>query len=358
MQIFISYASEDYELADQVHLALSGRGHKVFFDKESLPPSGDYHTRIRNAVEHSDIFVFLISPNSVAVGSYALTELKYARAKWPHPKGRVLPVVLQEVAWEQIPSFLKAVTVLEPKGNAAAETLVAVSEMMTEVGEEELSTQTIDSSYKHVGSYLEIEKAHKITVPVLVAVIGLVGALGAATIANWDKLFPSESDVAASNPSAEANRLPESGGLQSTAKPSTATAATMSDEAAGFLKELFSMWTIGGTLDEWILSAFSSLMVLDGNENPKETMQEWIKYSKVKASNATGIPVSEFGYLEIELSFGAEPLTLEDSFYRLWKRSVERSKPSNMAKVRLALIQYLGEERQQELIGEWNERIR
>src|SRR5215510_5682057 len=119
MQIFLSYASEDREIADLIHLALLGGGHKVFFDRESLPPGGDYHARIRNAVEHSDLFLFLISPNSVAQGSYALTELKYARARWPHPKGRVLPVRLRAVSWETIPGYLKAVTVLEPEGNPA-----------------------------------------------------------------------------------------------------------------------------------------------------------------------------------------------------------------------------------------------
>jgi hypothetical protein len=136
MQIFLSYASEDHELADQVHLALAGDGRQVFFDKESLPPAGDYHARIRAAVEQSDIFVFLLSPNSVAPGSYTLTELKYARAKWPHPKGRVLPVRMRDVPWETIPAYLKAVTLLEPEGNLPAEVSVAVSELEREAGEE------------------------------------------------------------------------------------------------------------------------------------------------------------------------------------------------------------------------------
>ena len=94
MEIFLSYASEDRELAEQVQLALAGSGHHVFYDKESLPAGNDYHARIRSAVQRADIFVFLISPNSVAQGSYALTELKYARTKWPHPKTRLLPVLL------------------------------------------------------------------------------------------------------------------------------------------------------------------------------------------------------------------------------------------------------------------------
>jgi hypothetical protein len=126
MQIFLSYSSVDRELADQIHLALLGSGHSVFFDKESLPPAGDYQTKIRKAVADSDFLVFLISPESVKKGSFALTELGYARKKWKHPRGRVLPVMVRTVAYANIPTYLKAVTILEPEGNVAAEVTEAI----------------------------------------------------------------------------------------------------------------------------------------------------------------------------------------------------------------------------------------
>jgi hypothetical protein len=133
MQIFLSYASEDRALAATVSLALVGDGHQVFFDRDSLPPAGDYNARIRTAAERCDIFIFLISPDSVAPGSFALTELKLARERWPHPKGRVLPVRVRETPWEKVPPYLSAVTVLEPEGSAAAEVLFAVSKMAKEI---------------------------------------------------------------------------------------------------------------------------------------------------------------------------------------------------------------------------------
>lgn len=126
MQIFLSYASEDRQAAEQIQLALVGAQFGVFFDKESLPPGGDYHDRIRKAVQRSDLFVFLISSSSVVNGSYALTELGYAREKWPHPKAKVIPVNLSGVPLKSVPSYLTAVTILEPEGNAAAEILSAV----------------------------------------------------------------------------------------------------------------------------------------------------------------------------------------------------------------------------------------
>lgn len=123
MVIFLSYASEHLDLADQVKLALVGAGFRVFFDRDSLPAGADYHVRIRKAVQSSDAFVFLIGPDSVAPGSYALTELKYAREKWPDPTQHVLPVMVERTGYGLIPNYLKAVTVLEPQGNAPAEIL-------------------------------------------------------------------------------------------------------------------------------------------------------------------------------------------------------------------------------------------
>jgi hypothetical protein len=121
MIIFLSYASEQRDVAEQTKLALASSGHKVFFDRDSLPIGNEYHLLIRKAVEESEAFVFLISPQSVAQGCYALTELKYAREKWPDPQGKVLPVMVERTEYRHIPPYLKAISVLEPEGNAPAE---------------------------------------------------------------------------------------------------------------------------------------------------------------------------------------------------------------------------------------------
>ena len=127
MKIFLSYASEQRNLADAVDLALIAQGHDVFFDRDDLPPGGDYNGRIRSAIQASDGMIFLISPQSVAQGSYALTELKLARAKWRHPLGCVLPVLAAPTPYPDIPVFLKAVTVLEPEGDLVAELAAEVA---------------------------------------------------------------------------------------------------------------------------------------------------------------------------------------------------------------------------------------
>jgi hypothetical protein len=126
MNVFLSYSSEDRVIAEEIQLALVSDGHVVFFDAQSLPPGGDYRQRIKVAIERADALVCLISPSSVANDSYALTELNLARKRWPSPKQHVVPVIVREVNWALIPPYLKAVTILEPKGNTAAEVAGAV----------------------------------------------------------------------------------------------------------------------------------------------------------------------------------------------------------------------------------------
>lgn len=129
MHIFISHAHEDRREAEKIHFALIGAGHTTFYDRDSLPAGGEFHQRIQSEIERCDAFIFLISPDSVARGGYSMSELKQARARWPHPRDRVLPVVCRAVPQDQIPQYLMEVTLVEPEGNLAADVLFAVSRL-------------------------------------------------------------------------------------------------------------------------------------------------------------------------------------------------------------------------------------
>jgi TIR domain len=129
MKIFLSHASEDEVVAESIAFSLRGRGHKVFLDRDNLPLAASYDHQIESAVNDSETFVFLISPDSLADGRYTLTELKFARRQWPDPNGRVLPVMVRSTPLEAVPPYLKAVSILEPVGNIAAETSSAVHNM-------------------------------------------------------------------------------------------------------------------------------------------------------------------------------------------------------------------------------------
>jgi hypothetical protein len=126
MKVFLSYSSRDRASAEEISLALTASGHDVFFDRDLLAPGDDYNRQLFEAIEGADAFVFLITPDSVRSGAYTLSELKFVREKWSRPENRVLPVMLKPTAVEAIPSYLKAVTILEPEGNVAAEVVHAL----------------------------------------------------------------------------------------------------------------------------------------------------------------------------------------------------------------------------------------
>ncbi len=132
MKIFLSYASEDRAIAQEIDLALGEQGHDVFFDRDDLPPGDEYHTRIRRAIEQSDLLVFLLSEKSIDAGSYSLTELDIAQKTWPRPAGHVLPVMLRATDLNAVPPYLKAVTFLQTDGNLAAAVADAVDRIARE----------------------------------------------------------------------------------------------------------------------------------------------------------------------------------------------------------------------------------
>src|SRR6266545_3838472 len=127
--IFLSYASEQSEAATHIELSLKGEGYSVFRDRTALPPGESFDARILTAIEESDLFIFLISRESVSPGRYTLTELKFAEQKWGHPAGHVLPVLVEQVPKEAIPAFLRAVTMLNPRGDLTAEVAAEVARM-------------------------------------------------------------------------------------------------------------------------------------------------------------------------------------------------------------------------------------
>jgi len=129
MRVFLSYAGEHRAVADSLALRLRQDGHSVFFDRDELPAAESFDNRIRKGLRRSDLLVFLISPESVATGAYAVTEMELAREHWPNPSGRVLPVMVAPTPYDQIPGYLKAVTVLEPKGNVEADVASAVERL-------------------------------------------------------------------------------------------------------------------------------------------------------------------------------------------------------------------------------------
>lgn len=130
MRAFLSYASEHRDLATRLALGLRKLGVETFLDRDTLPAGESFDDRIASAIGRSDVFIFLISTEAVARGAYTLTELGIAERRWPHPSGSVLPVFIEPVAVEDLPPYLRAVTILDPSGDPVADTLHAVGELV------------------------------------------------------------------------------------------------------------------------------------------------------------------------------------------------------------------------------------
>jgi hypothetical protein len=129
MKVFISYASEYRKVADRIAVGLRQESVDVFFDRDQLPPGGAYDTGIRKAIKQSDLFIFLISPESVSENAYALTEVGFARERWKNPTNRLLPVFVAKTSMDEVPAYLRSVTILEPEGDLIAEVLANVARL-------------------------------------------------------------------------------------------------------------------------------------------------------------------------------------------------------------------------------------
>jgi len=130
MKIFVSYASEERPMADELAVRLRTEGHTVFLDRDNLPEGEGYDAQIREAIASCDLYLFLVSPLSIQPGRYTMTELKFAREQFPNPKGRVLPVMTKPTPFGDIPPYLSAITILQPQGNLVAETVAEADRLV------------------------------------------------------------------------------------------------------------------------------------------------------------------------------------------------------------------------------------
>ncbi len=128
MNIFLSYASDYREIADDMCCRLQAAGHEVFFDREDLPAGASFDDRIREAIDACELFIFLVSPAAVADGHYTRTELKIVSRKWPTPGWHVLPVMVAPTPLDTIPAYLRALTLMQAEGNLTAEVVLEVQD--------------------------------------------------------------------------------------------------------------------------------------------------------------------------------------------------------------------------------------
>ncbi len=127
---FISHAHEQRHMAEAIAVRLRARGYNAFLDRDTLAPASAFDAELRQAVMGCDLFLFLVSPDSVAATRYTLTELQAAQRRWPNPVGRVLPVMAAETPTLSIPPYLAQLNILRTRAEPVEEVARAAAAML------------------------------------------------------------------------------------------------------------------------------------------------------------------------------------------------------------------------------------
>ncbi len=77
-QVFLSYATEDYEKVKKLHDRLLDVGYRPWIDKEGIPPGSKWMPAIERAIQSSDFFLACLSKNSVNKKGVLQAELRGA----------------------------------------------------------------------------------------------------------------------------------------------------------------------------------------------------------------------------------------------------------------------------------------
>jgi uncharacterized protein len=98
VQIFISYATEDWPRVSKLADELRKAGFKPWVDRESLLGGQDWMYSIRKAIRESDFVLICLSTYAVSRGGFVQQELKLALDTWemmPPDEVYLIPVLLE-----------------------------------------------------------------------------------------------------------------------------------------------------------------------------------------------------------------------------------------------------------------------
>jgi len=105
----MSYAREDQEFVRRLVKRLTLRGQEVWVDWEDILPSAEWMREISEAIDANEVFVFVISPDSVA-SEVCRAELDLAVAGGK----RIVPVLHRETPTDDVPRVVAGLNWLLP----------------------------------------------------------------------------------------------------------------------------------------------------------------------------------------------------------------------------------------------------
>lgn len=100
--IFISYSRKDTVVAHKLMAAFQANDLDVWVDWEDIPPAVGWLDQIFQGIEQADVFVFLLSPDSIA-SEVCKVELEHAHKN----AKRIIPIVVRDVVTKDVISILR-----------------------------------------------------------------------------------------------------------------------------------------------------------------------------------------------------------------------------------------------------------
>ena len=101
IKVFISYSRKDIEFAKHLTAELQKNKLEFWVDWEGIPPTVDFMKKIEKGIEESDVFLFLVSPDSV-ISKVCGEEIVHAAKN----SKRLIPLIVRDVKSEELPQAL------------------------------------------------------------------------------------------------------------------------------------------------------------------------------------------------------------------------------------------------------------
>jgi hypothetical protein len=132
MQVFISYACEDRELAKRLSQRLENAGFEVWLDESNILPGDNWAEKVSQALKQSEAMVVLISPAAME-SKWVRHEIEYALGAKEY-SGRLVPVFVgprDKIPEDRLPWILRRLRGIELKGEAEEESLREIAEVLS-----------------------------------------------------------------------------------------------------------------------------------------------------------------------------------------------------------------------------------
>ncbi len=90
--VFISYSRKDTDIARRLQDALAEKGRETWVDWTGIPPAGDWLATIKQGIDRAQVFVFVLSPNSLQSRVCILEEVRHAQ----QARKKIIPIVVAD----------------------------------------------------------------------------------------------------------------------------------------------------------------------------------------------------------------------------------------------------------------------